>query len=83
MENTKNVLPDHNRHFFKDLSEYLDTKLYFFGSVQRPDYFPGKSDIDVDLFTNNESSTIMKLQHFLGIEKYKFKKFVYKLHKTQ
>ena len=53
MENTKNVLPDHNRQFFKDLSEYLDTKLYFFGSVQRPDYFPGKSDIDIFLQTMN------------------------------
>ena len=79
MENTKNVLPDHNRHFFKDLSEYLDTKLYFFGSVQRPDYFPGKSDIDVDIFTDNEHSTMTKLQHYLKISNTKYKKVVWKL----
>ena len=28
-------------------------------------------------------STIIKLQNFLDVEKYKFKKFVYKLHKTK
>ena len=79
MENTKNVLPDHNRQFFKDLSEYLDTKLYFFGSVQRPDYFPGKSDIDVDIFTDNEHRTMTKLQHYLKICNRKSKKVVSQL----
>lgn len=82
METTKNDLSPYAKVFFYKLSNYLDTKLYFYGSIQRADYFPAYSDIDVDIFTDNESSTISKLQIFLGVEKYKFKKFLYKLHKT-
>lgn len=83
METTKNEMDAYSKHFFYKLGKYLDTQIYYFGSIQRNDYFPGKSDIDVDLFTDNVSSIIIKLQNFLGIEKYKFKKFVYKLHKTK
>ena len=83
METTKNEMPQYAKEFFFKLGMYLDTPIYYFGSVQRADYFPTSSDIDVDLFSDNESSIIIKLQNFLGLEKYKFKKFVYKLHKTQ
>jgi hypothetical protein len=83
METTKNEMSQYGKYFFFKLGKYLDLPIYYFGSVQRYDYFPNSSDIDVDLFTDNESSTILKLQNFLGVERYKFKKFVYKLHKTQ
>ena len=79
METTKNKLSDHELHFFKSLSEYLGTKFLFFGSVQRGDYFPGKSDIDVDIFTENEKSTIIKMQHFLKVPRNQFKKIYWKL----
>lgn len=82
METTKHEMNPYAKQFFNKLGIYLDTQIYYFGSIQRLDYFPDKSDIDVDLFTDNESSIIMKLQSFLNIEKYHFKKFVYKLHKT-
>lgn len=82
METTKNEMPEYAKHFFNKLSNYLDTKLYFYGSIQRNDYFPKSSDIDVDIFTDNMNSTISKLQHFLNIERSEFKKFVYNLHKT-
>lgn len=82
METTKHEMNRYAKNFFLKLGIYLDTPIYYFGSIQRDDYFPGKSDIDVDLFTDNESSIIIKLQSFLHLEKYKFKKFVYKLHKT-
>jgi hypothetical protein len=82
METTKNELPQHAVTFFNKLSKYLDTKIFFFGSVQRYDYFPESSDVDADIFTDNEMSTIHKLQNFLGVKKRDFKKFVYKLHKT-
>jgi hypothetical protein len=82
METTKNEMPEYAKHFFNKLTNYLDTKLYFYGSIQRKDYFPKSSDIDVDLFTDNMNSTISRLQHFLGTQKSEFKKFVYKLHKT-
>lgn len=79
METTRNKLTPYEKTFLNNLSEYLDTKLYFFGSIQRPDYLPGSSDIDVDIFTNNENSTIVKLMNFLNLERSSFKKFVWKL----
>ena len=79
METTKNKLTPYQTSFFNRLSTYLDTKLYFFGSVQRHDYFPESSDIDVDIFTNNESATIVQLMNFLHVERDDFKRFVWKL----
>ena len=77
METTKNNLPPNVKEFFYNLSEYLDTKMLYFGSVQRSDYVPGKSDIDVDIFTDNENSIIGKMQHFLGVSKKEFKSIVW------
>ena len=82
METTKNEMSEYAKHFFNKLSIYLDKKLYFYGSIQRKDYFPNSSDIDVDIFTDNMTSTISKMQHFFGVEQDKFKKIIYKLHKT-
>ena len=74
METTKNDLPKNTKHFFKSLSDYLDTKLLFFCSIQRNDYIPGHSDIDINIFTDNETATITKLQHFLHVNRSEFKK---------
>jgi predicted nucleotidyltransferase len=75
METTKNKMSNFAENFFKRLSKYLDTKLYFFGSIQRSDYFPESSDIDVDVFTDNENSIMIKIQNFLGIKKNDIKNF--------
>ncbi len=83
METTKNEMPPYAKQFFYKLGNYLDTKIYYFGSIQRDDFFPQSSDIDADIFTDNESSTITKLQNFLGVQKYEFKNFIYRLHKTK
>ena len=40
---------------------------------------PEKSDIDVAIFTDNESSTISKLQHVLHVKRSDFDKIVWKL----
>jgi predicted nucleotidyltransferase len=82
METTRNKLTENEKNFFLKLSNYLDTKLYFFGSIQRGDYFPSSSDIDVDIFTDNEYSTILKMMNYLNAERNKFKRFVWKLNKT-
>ena len=79
METTRNKLTSEEQVFFNKLSSYLDTKLYFFGSIQRGDYLPNSSDIDVDIFTENENSTITKLMNFLNVERSKFKRCVWKL----
>ena len=77
METTKNDLTPNAKKFFHNLSEYLETKMLYYGSIQRSDYVPGKSDIDVDIFTDNEYSLMSKMQHYLHLNKSKFKKFVY------
>jgi predicted nucleotidyltransferase len=82
MEHTKHKLTDYEKIFFNKLSNYLETKLYFFGSIQRDDYFHGLSDIDVDIFTENENSTIAKLSNYLNLNKHEFKKVIWKLNTT-
>lgn len=74
-----NRLTKNEKIFFNNLSIYIDKPIYFYGSIQRADYIPGKSDIDIDIFTNNESSTINLLCNFLGLKKNSFKKTVYKI----
>ena len=82
METTKNDLPQNVKVFFNKLSEYLDTKLLYYGSVQRSDYIPEKSDIDVEIFTDNEESVLTKMQHFLHVKKSDFEKVVWQLNDT-
>jgi predicted nucleotidyltransferase len=79
METTKNIMPEYNNIFFDKLKNHLDTKIYFFGSVQRDDYFPTGSDIDLAIFTDNIKSTIFKLQSFLHKDYNDFKKVVWRL----
>jgi hypothetical protein len=79
METTKNKLSPNEKLFFEELSNYLELPMYYFGSIQRTDYFPGKSDIDIDIFTDNETSIVTKMQHFLHLKRSEFKKFVWRL----
>ena len=81
METTKNELTPRQKKFLDGLSDYLETKLYYYGSIQRSDYVTGKSDIDVDIFTENEESTIAKLQHYLHVHKKEIKKILWKVRK--
>jgi hypothetical protein len=47
--------------------------------VNRSDYVHNKSDIDIAIFTDNEYSTITKLQHFLHVKRNAFDKVIWKL----
>lgn len=64
------------------LSNYLDIQFYYYGSIQRGDYIRGKSDIDIAIFTDNEKSIMVKMQHYFKVEKEKFKKVLWKLRKN-
>lgn len=77
METTKHKLPEDVELFLNNLKQYLDKPIYFYGSIQRPDFVKG-SDLDVDIFTDNESSTIEKMSHYLDIPNNKFKKTISK-----
>lgn len=74
-----NNVPKYIKDFFHNINDYLDTELYFYGSITRGDYIPDKSDIDVMIFTDNEYSTISKLQQILHAKRKKFRKVVWKL----
>jgi hypothetical protein len=78
-ENINKRLTDKQKDFFNKLSVYIDKPLYFYGSINRSDYLPGKSDIDIDIFTDNESSTIHMLCNYLHLSKNKFRKSLYKI----
>lgn len=75
-----NRLTDKQKLFFDRLSVYIDQPIYFYGSILRSDYIKGKSDIDIDIFTDNESSTIQKISNLLEINKSKFRKIVSNIH---
>jgi predicted nucleotidyltransferase len=77
--NIRQDLPRNVKDFFYNLKNYLDSDLYFYGSINRGDYIHGKSDIDLAIFTDNEYSVINKLQHFLHANKTDFKKVLWKL----
>jgi predicted nucleotidyltransferase len=79
MNKIRDDFPPNIKDFFVKLQNYLDTDLYFYGSVNRSDYVHGKSDIDVAIFTDNEYSTMAKLQHFLRVKRSDFDKVVWKL----
>ena len=79
MDVIKNKLTQTETIFFDNLSLYIDKEVYFYGSIQRLDYIKGKSDIDIDIFTDNESSTIQKLCNFLGVKRSAFNKTFYKI----
>jgi hypothetical protein len=79
MNTIRDDFPKDVKDFFKRLENYLDTDLYFYGSVNRSDYVHNKSDIDIAIFTDNEYSTITKLQHFLHVKRNAFDKVIWKL----
>jgi hypothetical protein len=82
MNKIRNDFNPNLKKFFIDLQNYLDTELYFYGSVNRSDYIHDKSDIDVAIFTDNEYSIMTKLQHYLHVKRDAFDKIVWKLEGT-
>ena len=76
METIKNKIPDDVRQFLNNLKHYLELPIYYHGSCQRLDYIEG-SDIDMCIFTHNESSTITKLVNYFEINKKKVYKTVH------
>lgn len=82
METTNNKLTEKQLIFFQKLKNYIDKPIYFYGSIQRNDYYPGKSDVDIVIFSENEQSLILMLCNFLNLNKTNFKKCIYKLKNT-
>lgn len=72
-------LTQNQKDILNQLSIYIDKPIYMYGSINRADYIPEKSDIDIDIFTENERSTINLLSNFLHLNKNDFKKSVFKI----
>jgi predicted nucleotidyltransferase len=82
MEEIKDKLGDYKYNFFKNLQDYLDNELIFYGSIKRADYFSNASDIDITVITDNVPSILSKLQNYLKINKADIKKIYQKYYET-
>ena len=80
MDDIKDRLGDYKYNYFKNLQNYLDTDLYFYGSIKRPDYFKNASDIDIAIISDNINSILTKLQNYLNIKRSDIKKIYQKFH---
>jgi predicted nucleotidyltransferase len=69
MEDIKERLGEYKYNFFTNLQNYLETELYFFGSIKRFDYISNSSDIDIIIITDNVKSMLSKIQTYLDISK--------------
>jgi predicted nucleotidyltransferase len=79
MEEIKDRLGEYKYNFFKDLQNYLDIELIFFGSIKRVDFFKNASDIDIIIITDNVFSIMSKVQNYLQINKSSIQK-IYQQH---
>ena len=48
------------------LEQFTNSKIHFFSSIERDDYFIGKSDIDVYFITPNVDDTLFKIKKFIN-----------------
>ena len=69
MEDIRDRLGEYKYKFFTNLQNYLETELYFFGSIKRCDYFSNASDIDIIVITDNVKSMLSKIQTYLNVSK--------------
>tara|TARA_B110000037_G_C16959845_1_gene440467 strand:- start:308 stop:895 length:588 start_codon:yes stop_codon:yes gene_type:complete len=60
-------LPVYTITLLQNLESYLDTSLYFYGSIQRNDYIQNNSDIDIDVFAVNKESMALNAYAFLSM----------------
>ena len=74
MEDIKDRLGEYKYNFFTNLQNYLETELYFYGSIKRVDYISNASDIDILVITDNVKSMLSKIQTYLNITKDKTQK---------
>ena len=81
MEDIKDRLGEYKYNFFNNLQNYLDSKLYFYGSIKRSDYFGSSSDIDIIVITDNVKSMMSKIQNYLNINKNKIQT-IFQQHST-
>jgi len=68
------AIPENTKEFFRELTKFINTDIYFYGSIFRKDYYPKNSDVDVCIFCNDQISTIDKIFEFISLY---YKKYDY------
>ncbi len=79
MEEPRHALAESQHLFLQRMKTYLQLPLYYYGSVQRADYFAEESDIDVAIFSPTPESTLQRLVGFLHLSRADMKPFFWKL----
>jgi predicted nucleotidyltransferase len=69
MEELRDKLGSYKYNFFKNLQNYLDTELLFYGSINRFDYFQNMSDVDMAVITDNPSNLLARIKNFFDKDK--------------
>jgi hypothetical protein len=62
----KDKLSNEQYLYFLELQEKIELPLFFMGSITRSDYIKGKSDLDIEVFTDNIASTKEKLNYLFN-----------------
>jgi hypothetical protein len=63
LEEVKEKLTKPQYDFFLQLKEQIDLPLYFLGSITRSDYIKDKSDLDIEIFTDNINTPKIKIEY--------------------
>jgi len=58
----KDKLSKEQYSYFLELQEKIELPLFFFGSITRNDYNADRSDIDIEVFSDNIKSTKVKIE---------------------
>ena len=74
LEEVKDKLSKNQYDYFLQLKEQIDLPLYFLGSITRCDYIKGKSDLDIEVFTENYDSVALKVEHLFDYYQRKTKR---------
>lgn len=82
MDDIKERLGEYRYNYFKNLQNYLETELIFYGSVKRLDYFQNASDIDITIITDNVPSMLSKLKSVLNTSPNDVTKIYQKFHEN-
>ena len=75
IEKIKHNLKKKEYNYFLHLQNEIELPLFFIGSITRSDFFPDNSDVDIEVFSNNITSTKLKVENIFNngkIEKDKY-----------
>ena len=66
LEQIQHNLNEYTYTFFRELIEQIELPLFFIGSIARNDYIKDKSDLDIEVFSDNIVSTKTKIEYLFN-----------------